>query len=1173
MKFNDFQQLAIDTVDKDILVSAGAGSGKTGTMIERISSNIIQKKVTVDNLLVVTFTNAAASEMRKKLETRLKQIVQDSSTSEADRIYLKSQIDLLGQSDISTLHKFCQTIIKKYFYVVGLDPNFALGDDSQTAVLKSEAIESLFRELAQKDKQFDLLASIFDDKRNYNKIKTYVFKIHNFLTNQPDVAAFKSLINDVYSVDSLDENILMKTLNEYVGEMFEYFTEQFQVLKNEALGLKLFSIVDLLGEYVTSLFKVNRKNTFTQNHHFVFNQPKLTLLRKSKKDDDVLSYMKDKVKLVRDDFATNLEKVQKNLFLSNDLAKLKQDLLDTKEIMLAMFSLVEKFEDAYIDLKLQKKLLDFSDLEHFAYKILCNKEVAEQVKGGYSQIYVDEYQDVNDIQEGIINIVHREKDLFLVGDVKQSIYGFRNTNPQIFLNKLGIFSKLVDNKVAIVFSENYRTDQRILNLVNFVFSCLMTTSLGGINYNPEHMMHNHVNHTDGPNYFPQIEFDIVKNEKSETDEEETKLNVYKVSTAPFAETKMKQLAHTEGVIIAQKIMALMTEQKTFFDAKSQTPRKIEYSDITLLCRGRTDSVMEITKTLASYGIPVAQISKGDIFSEYEIQLLVSYLKLVFNPHDDVNLLNLLAAPFISLDENELSHVRVYVRDNNSESNVVEFYTCAKIYCEKNDDAISKKLKKAFDLIEDGRTNMENGTIFATLNNFCSKTHYLTYLCALPDGKTRVNNALGFINSFVDKAYNTDLVEFILNLEKIVDSFAIEPELDVGVNCVKVETMHHSKGLEYPIVFLVDMGHGFNTEEQNGDFLLNSNLGVGLFKYDPVNRIKVPTLSLGAVKVAMTNKAYAENVRLLYVAMTRAKNNLFITGSVDLKKVQACLAPFALKNKKNFLELLLSCCDENSIADLQAGGREILVDIGSKNKLKINVFDKISEEKTDNIISFNPKELGNVNAKFNDYVSKNEHYVYKFNDYVSIFNTTSVTKLNQANKCVEDFEDDGYLSITEEKSINRGLAYHKVMQFVDFENSDENSINDLIQDVLDEDSQKLVDREKIISAVTNLKDIVKNAKLLREQPFLMKEKHKNLVKNGVDEKVMVHGVIDLVVIKNNEIILLDYKTSDTLNVEKTAKSYVTQLDCYAKAIEKTLGLPVTKKFLYFFLQERLILVDI
>ena len=1176
MRFNDFQQLAIDTLDKDILVSAGAGSGKTGTMIERISSNIIQKNVTVDKLLVVTFTNAAASEMRKKLEVRLKQILSSSSVSNEDKVYIKSQIDLLGQSDISTLHKFCQTIIKKYFYVIGLDPDFALGDDSQTAVLKDKAIEDLFK-LVQNDGEFKLLASTFDDKRNYDKIKNYVYKIHTFLTNQPDVNEFKQKIERIYDVENLDENVLTLTINEYVGEMFEYYVERFQKLKTESIALKLTNIVELLDSYIGKLSKVNRKNLFSQNHYFAISQPKLELIRKTKKDDDVLVYMKAKVKDVRDDFHLDLEKVQKNLLLSDDISKLKQDLLDTKNIMIAMFNLVQKFEDKYLELKLKQKLLDFSDLEHFAYKILCNSDVAEQVKKGYKQIYVDEYQDVNDIQESIINIIHTKKDLFLVGDVKQSIYGFRNTNPQIFLKKLGVFSQLLDDKKAIVFSENYRTDQRILNLVNFVFGALMTKDLGGINYNPEHMMHNHVVYIDKPEYFPQIEFDIIKNEKQEEETDEQRLPVYRVSEAPLAKEKVLELAHTEGQIISQKISELMSKQKTFYDAKAQKEREIKFSDITLLCRGRTEAVMEITKTMAENGIPVAKISKNDIFLEYEIQLLISYLRLIYNPHDDISLLNLLTSPMIGVEENELSRMRACARVNNTEDDSIfeEFYTCMTRYIDENNDRLTQKLKLTLSLVDSGRKVINNGTIFSTLNYFCKETCYLSFVRAMIDGENRVNNVLGFINSFIDKGYNTDLVDFLKNLDKSSSSFAIEPELDVGVNCVDVATMHQSKGLEYPIVFLIDMGHNFNTEEQNGDFLLNSGLGVGVYKYDSLLRIKTPTLSLGAVKIAMVNKAYAENVRLLYVAMTRAKNNLFITGSFDLKRIEASLFPFALKNKKNFLELLLACCGGDALSLIEQGAKEFDVDIKAPNKLKIKVFDNISN---DNIIDkkvYNINDFCDINTKFDSLVTKNEQYVYKFNNILDINKNTSVTKLNTSARelAVEDIEKDEFNLKQDEEAIMRGLAYHKAMQFMDFSLSTKTEIESFLENILNADEQKLVSIDKIKSAVDNLKELTKGAKLLREQPFLLKEKHNNLVEGGADEFVLVHGVIDLVIVKNDGVILLDYKTSNSKNLEKTAQNYKKQLDCYARAIEKTLHLPVKSKFLYFFLQERLILVDI
>lgn len=1171
--FNVYQQQAIDTENHDILVSAGAGSGKTSVMIERIARNLIEGKVDVDKLLVVTFTNAAAAEMRQKLERKLNEVLANPETTESVRNRVTEQIGLLGQSDICTLHKFCQTIIKKYFYTIDLDPALNIGEESETSILRARVLNDMMRELAEvNDSSFLLLSGIFDDKRSFDKIKNYIYKIHIFLTNQPDIEAYKERVNEAYSGD-LDNNKLTQIINQYMIEMAEYFVASFKELKAEAERLDFEKIIPILAEYIETLSLIKRENTFTQNHFAVFNMPPFRMLNPKANDAECLD-LKNRASDLKKKCKAKLDDLMEKILISPDLNKISQDLDSTKAILDAMLNLVENFEERYLAIKKERNILDFSDLEHYAHLILTNPEVSAEIRNKYQQIYVDEYQDVNDIQEEIVSLVHSSRDLFLVGDVKQSIYGFRNTNPQIFVDKQCTFSdENNDETVAISLNYNYRTDQKILDFVNFVFGKLMTKDLGGIDYNPDHEMRSGLEFKSVEGSLPQIELDIVDkpNIRKSSEDKLTPEGVYRVSTAPTKEEEESDYARSEGVVIAQKITQFMTEQKVIYDARTNTEREITFGDITLLCRGRSDAVAVIVDTLTEFGIPVAPLDRDSVFKEYEVKVLYSYLNLVNNVYNDIYLASFLTSPVVGMDENALARVRA------CESACVNFYDCVFKY-EENDE-IAKKIKLALDLIQYGAESLLNGSIYDLLTDFCEKTGYLGLVGAMPDGMSRVKNVKGYINSFNGKIYNTDLSVYLNSVEEAEDAPQIAPEYSLGDNVVHVETMHHSKGLEYPIVFLVDTGHGFNKDDKKGDFLLNSNLGIGMYKYDSASRTKSPTISLSAIKIAMDDKAYAENLRLLYVAMTRAKNHLVITGCCDVEKLNSSTSPFAIKSSGNFLELILCALSNEKIEELVSGSNHLIVPLVENNNMEVFVYPKVDYTKFKKEKTHKNLDFGALNANFDNILAKNDGFVYDFIENSRLSFKNAVTSLNKSAKTENEITNTEPTAFMVDEntltpiSTEQGIAYHKAMQFIDFNLTSVAEVQDYLNSIITEEERAEVDASKIFSAICQLKPLISGAEVYREQQFSMRIKHCELVEGSdIQDEILVQGVIDLVIVRPEGVILLDYKTSGSHNIEKTAQNYYMQLKCYEKAIEGALEKSVAQKFLYFFLQERLILID-
>ena len=1173
MDYNNNQRMAIQTRDKDILVSAGAGSGKTFVMIERIADNIINHRVSVDELLVVTFTNAAASEMRAKLNNKLLALLADENLSHNERKYLLEQVDLMGQSDICTLHKFCQTIIQKYFYTISLDPSFNVGEESETAVLRGRAINDVFKSLAEKkDKQFMLLARTFDDKRGFDKIKNYVYKIYDFLTNQPDVLEYKNKIDLAYSGE-INQNQFAVVINNYVCEVFEYFAQCFVDLKQEAEFLGSDALINIFEEYIAEFSKVNNQNSFAENHHLVFNFCLKNLSAKVYSPEE--QELKTKASSLKTAFTRVLnENLKKHVYLSENLQEIQDNLNSSRIIVDAMFMVVNQFSERYLKLKKERNLLDFSDLEHFAYEILQNPQVEEEIKNKYKQIYVDEYQDINDIQEGIISKVHKGKDLFLVGDVKQSIYGFRNTNPQIFLNKQSAFAdKSNTSSTALPLNENYRTDQKILDFVNWTFGALMTKSLGGIDYLPDNKMVSGCDFKVAQNSLPQVEVLIIEKEKEEKPKI-TPTEVYRVSNAPVLIDEEKNYAKSEAEVIYNKIMQLIDEQKQIFDPKLGEKgdfRDISYKDITLLARGRSEYLDILLKELSDFGLPIAPVARDTVFDEYEVYTLYNYLCLINNKTDDISLTSFLISPIIGLNENELSHVRACTPACDN------FYECILNY--NLQDEILQKINYAVNLIEDGKEDLINKTIYELLVKFCEKTNYLNLIGAFEGGQNRVRNVLGYLNSFVGKRYNADLCEYLASVQSSEESPKINPEFNVGASVIGVETMHHSKGLEYPIVFLVDSGHGFNMEEMRGDFLLHSNLGVGMYTYDPDLRVKKETVSHSAIKIALNDKRFAENLRLLYVAMTRAKNHLFITGSVDVQKLSANTKPYALKTSPNNMSLILSVLSKEQLEDFKFK-KHLDLKLSKDNIIKFRAYpcQINSTKKSTKSNSFN---FGDIDTNFKNILNQNCDFLYEFEKSTKTALKNSVTGLNRFDDEPESSHNSQpqNFGLAESKpnkfkpvDTKIGIIYHKAMQLIDFELNSVQEVSAFLQTKLSNEEFNLINCEKIYKAIVNLRPLLQGARLFREQQFLMRVPLCDLIDSEIQDCVLVQGVVDLIIVKNNEIYIIDYKTSNSHNVEKTAQNYYIQMKCYQKAVEGALNCKITQKFLYFFLQERLILID-
>lgn len=1168
VKLKPEQHEAIYTRNKDILVSAGAGSGKTFVMINRIVDIIVSERKSIKNFLVVTFTNAAATEMRAKLEKELKKAISSGKYTPEDITHIRKQLDLLPEADICTLHKFCQNVIQKYFYCLEIDPTFSLVDPKEGELLSTIALQNTIQNTIIDLKYQDLYLA-FDDKRNTKKISQIIKTTYEFLSNQPDLNAFRQKVN--LSFGNGIDNAFTDIINKHTIQTFDYFYRQFTSLYQEAMcggATALVNVVSIILEYLSY---IKPDATFTQNNFALFNLPNFPALPRKKEDgtEHIYEYAKG----LKDTLSKKIKHLRESVHLTNNIDILLQDLNNSRLLMNLIIDLVDMYRQEYKNIKENRNVLDFGDLEHLSLSILQNEEIASQIRDTYQYVFVDEYQDVNDIQENILTHIYSPGRVFLVGDVKQSIYGFRNTNPQIFIDKTTNFSN-PDNphQITIKLNYNFRSDERVLEYINSVFNIVMTPSLAGIDYLADGQLRAGLD-TVPDSGMPIVEVDVV-NVDVEKEEKTTPTTLYSVQEAQCVNEREAMAAITEAHIIIDKITEFIHPDARIFDLNTQSFRPVEFRDITLLVRSRGPYLDTIVNEIAKV-FPIESATQDSVFLEYEVQVLYNYLRLVNNTCDDIALTSVLLSPIFDITEQELSTIRLQYPDARN------FYQCVQSYLKEFQDALSQKLNYVFSLIEEGSYRLIDGTIYELLHWFVDKTNYFANFMKLNNGQKRADNIQGFINSFATSPHNNNLFSFISFVENSNSTIAIEPASSASQNTIKIATMHHSKGLEYPIVFLVDTGHGFNKESSRGDILLSSNLGIGLYSYDRINRTKSNTLSRTAIILNIIEKEFAEHQRLLYVAMTRAKNHLIIVGKHNVTKLDDNITEYSIRNCASNMALILSSLPASAIQSIKSGKDKLIINKGKTSQFTLRVFPVIPQSSTTVAPAkqtFNPQLIDQeIYNKITSYLD----FVYPHTHSTSIACKNTVTGL--LHQCVEpntnfintptafNVSEDIKDTITE-VDAELGTLYHRVMQIIDFDLDTTTDIYNFCIKYFSNDELKLIDCNKILSCIRSIRPILNDAdEILREQPFLMHIPYNELVKSDILDPIMVQGVVDLIVLKDGKATIIDYKMTTITDTQILASKYRLQLLCYQKAVQSALNCEVTSKILYSFLQEMQIIV--
>lgn len=1229
-KWTEEQLKAIETRRCNLLIAAAAGSGKTAVLVERIIRIITNEEspVDIDRLLVVTFTSAAASEMRERIASAITKALEKSPNSKN----LQKQLTLLSRANITTMHSFCLDVIKNNFHIIDLDPAFRILDETEGMLLRSEVLEELFEDKYENDdKEFLDLVEAYSDSKSDDKLKDIVLDLYKFSMSGPWPQRWlrdKSEEFNIGTIEDLDKSSWMKVFIEnLVIELQGLISMEEKALElcEETSGLEpyidtfrdditmLQMIYEHLGAGVVEIYNRLSSASFS----------KLKTVRKANVSDE---NVQSRVKAIRDDVKKKINKLRDEIF-SMTPDEMLHSVKSSYPYMKTLSNLVIEFQDKFSNAKKERGALDFNDLEHLCLKILTseNSGVADNFKEYFDEVLVDEYQDSNAVQEAIIDLVSRkysdDPNVFMVGDVKQSIYRFRQAKPELFLEEYNTYSKEQGKNVKIQLYKNFRSRDEVIKGVNYIFKEIMSRVVGELEYTDEEALNLGASYKDAEddNYVVggKIELNIL--DKSTEVEEEILIE----------EEEDLGAINLEARIVANRIKELLSNKdgKVFkvLDKVTGEYRPVTYKDIVILLRATKNWSEVFLDELGAEGIPVYADTGSGYFESIEIRTIMSLLKVIDNPMQDIPLIAVLRSPIMSFSAEDLTNIRLVDKDKYFYENIISISN-EEFDCEK------ELIEKCNIFLE--RLNVwRKKSIYTPIDEFIwylyTDTAYYGYVGAMPNGVLRQANlrilfqrAKQYEQTSFKGLFN--FINFINKLRKSSGDMGSAKVLGENEDVVRIMSIHKSKGLEFPVVFVCGSGKQFNLMDLNNNILYHEELGFGPELVDLDKRVSYPTLPKEAIKQRIRLETLSEEVRILYVAFTRAKEKLIITGAVNgLEKwiTKCCNAaaldrdiilPSEVLKGKSYLDWIgMAICkhrDGESLREL-VGANDISIkdDLSTWSVKTWTKSDLIVDKKNSDVDEINEENLL-INfdcSSVDKEIERRLDFRYKFRESTLIKSNFSVSELKKKNfeqvpviDTEELFKEDicniKPKFLQEERGLTaaeKGTAMHFVMQKVDLSRVStieeiKVQLKELVdRELLSKEEYKVISPYKVkkffisklgerMLSAHNRGDIV-----YRELPFYTEiDVHRidpDLPKDVEGDKVRLQGVIDSFFYEDNEVILLDYKTDyvEQGNEEELINKYRMQIQYYKEALEKITKTKIKECYLYSFYLEKEILVEV
>ena len=1206
MEWTEEQKQAIEEKGTNILVAAAAGSGKTAVLVERIIRKVIDDGIDIDKLLVVTFTNAAASEMRE----RVLDAIYEKLDKDPNNENLSRQITLLNKASICTIDSFCLDIVRNNFYELeNLSPNFRIADTTEIDLLKQEVIEDLFeKKYEDEDKSFLKLIHTYTSYKDDTPLKELILKIHNYIQSNPFPEKWLNEKIEMFNVeDNLDEDF-SKTiwgkvlLEEIQDELIDGIASLKEARKLLYSNPDLESYLKIIEHDIDMLSNLNN-NINNWDNSYQINKT-LEFVRWEGKRIKVTE--KEKKKKIRDSVKSNLEIL--NDILCCDSKTANQDIFDMYEILVDLENIILEFEKEFSKRKRDKNIVDFQDIEHFALQILIKEKdgkieyssIAKKYQEKYEEIAIDEYQDSNLVQEYILNSVSSGNNIFMVGDVKQSIYKFRQAMPELFISKYKSYKnkemKTKEDNLKIQLFKNFRSRENVLYFTNLVFQDIMSENLGDIDYNEDEYLNLGANYPEEKQNL-NTEIDII----DLFEEDEEKKEVYIEKDENLEDEERIENIELEARFVANKIKELIDNKFKIWDNKEEEYRDICYKDIVILLRATSSSAPVFEQELLNLEIPVFSDSSQEYLDAIEIQTIMSLLKIIDNPMQDIPLVCVLRSFIGKFTDNELVQIRLVDKYDN-------FYTCMqKAVIDVNKD-LKEKIERFFNNLDMWRREQEYLSLDELIWKIYSDTGYYNYVGLMPNGFLRQANLKMLFQKAKD--YESSNFKGLYNFINFIDKLKLSSG-DMGSakligendDVVRIMSIHKSKGLEFPVVFLSNTGKQFNLNDLKENVLLHQDMGIGAKYIDYDMQIKYDTLSKQAIKNKILLETLSEEMRILYVALTRAKEKLFITGIVkDIKKELEKMASnierygkengkinsILIKKYRKYLDwiLLVYQYEENYCKD------KVDLNIYKKKEL-LNSFKKLDNKEIDVI-----KELENITKDINKEELNRISNILNY-EYPNILDTviptkTSVTNIKKMqnenvikvlqnrhedfNKNVEKeitFRKPEFLRNKQDEKITAnmiGTLVHLCLQKLD-EKVDYNidKLEELLEElvakkIITTKEKEAIDLDKVLGFTkSKIWEELKTAKVIeKEKPFYINIPAKSIYNKDTNENILVQGIIDLYYIdKDGNLNLVDYKTDfvENGNEVELIRKYKSQLDLYKKALEQVYNKEVCNTYIY------------
>ena len=1114
-KPTDDQKKAIETRDKNIIVSAAAGSGKTRVLVDRVVSLMIEEKIPIKNMIIVTFTNKASVEMKDRIREKLSELLDNKNI---DRSFVKKQIKSINDAFIKTLHSFCADMLRENFYLSdNLSPSFKIAADSKQALLRKDAIDELFEiQYEKNDQNFIDFLHNFAKEKDDNDAKEIVLDLYDFSKSQVDPENWIKY----HTSNKFDFSEFKKIIEKKVDELIKNAEELKKFIVEKSMRKGFIEMVDIDLSYFYNLKKSVIEDKWDDSlEKFDYNLKAKIRFNKKKDDPNEDLFVKTKRNYYKDQF-TDL----KNIVVNTD--SITKAFFDPKEekVLSELKNLVFEFEKIYKNKKREENYLDFSDMEHEFIKLLEKDALVEKLQKQFRYIFFDEYQDSNDIQNYIVDKLKNKNNLFFVGDVKQSIYGFRNARPELFLEKLESYEKDQDS-VRINLSKNFRTDKDLIDFNNYIFDRLMTKNNSDIAYKDDNHRLNY--HFEFDEKYPKVS---IKALNSSVNEEE---------------------------YLVKEIDDLINSG-------------MSYKDIAILLRSSSRAYL-IENELKKAGIPFSSDISKISFETVEVDFFINILKYIANPKDDLALLSVLRSEIFDFSEDELSLISL-------SSDKKYFYEKFSLYEENFDDELSQKISDFNTSFADFSYILNFSTMYDFANIIFEKSGYYDFLKARDRGYERVQNIEAFIELMddYDKNNENSLFGFLTYIDNLKnqkkDNLKASRNLSDEEDLVRIMTIHKSKGLEFKAVILPEASKGFNTRGKSKDMLLDKDLGIGINISDWDNKIKISSIKRDLILEKLNLNDKKEEMRVLYVALTRAERKLSIIGQKDLneKGLDKILSTDSLLDLSSYMDWILKIlCDDKIMSNFI--DLDYKTDNFNNGSVKI---DYIEEFKADSKLDFTDvKDLldgNNYDKKIYNHIKDTFNFSYKNLENTNKSLKKSVTEIAKN----YDLSNNGYEKSTFDdieishdfrrpnfdqislSATEKGTLIHKIFQELELKEYDLDSLKNEINKLIDLGKIKkeyisYLNLENILGFFNSkiIKDIRKKSPLIRkEESFLRKI-----------DNFYVNGQIDIMFEFEDKIILMDFKTDSY----KREGFYDKQLEIYKDSIEEALGKKVSKSYIYWY----------